>query len=85
MSSDEFDWTGELLGNGGWLPTFTQICQQAHRQLGDVEAGLRSDWRPGTGPNDEQAERLQEARRLIAVAKDALNHAQSLSAQRRGW
>lgn len=57
------------------LPTFDDIRANAFTLLGDVEDELRSDWRPGTGPNDEQAEAIQEARRAIVQAKAALDKA----------
>lgn len=57
------------------LPTFDEVRSNAFALLGDAEDELRSDWRPGTGPNDEQAEAVQEARRAIVQAKAALDKA----------
>jgi hypothetical protein len=57
------------------LPTFEDMRHRAYALLGDVQDELRSDWRPGHGPNSEQAEALTEARRDIAEAKEALNRA----------
>ena len=57
------------------LPTFDDMRSNAFALLGDAEDELRSDWRPGTGPNDEQAEALQEARKAIRDAKAALDTA----------
>jgi hypothetical protein len=57
------------------LPTFDEMRSNAFALLGDAEDELRSDWRPGTGPNDEQAEAVQEARRAIVQAKAALDKA----------
>lgn len=57
------------------LPTFDEMRSNAFALLGDAEDELRSDWRPGTGPNDEQAEAIQEARRAIVQAKAALDKA----------
>jgi hypothetical protein len=57
------------------LPTFDEMRSNAFALLGDVEDELRSDWSPGTGPNDEQAEALQEARKAIREAKAALDKA----------
>jgi hypothetical protein len=57
------------------LPTFEDIRRTAHRELGDVLDGLRSDWRPGTGPNGRQAEALAKARKHIALARAALDEA----------
>ena len=57
------------------LPTFEDIRADAHRRLGDTQDTLRSDWRTGHGPNDDQAEAITLARRHIAAAKAALDHA----------
>lgn len=57
------------------LPTLDEIRSNAFAQLGDVEDELRSDWRDGTGPTEDQATALVEARRAIAAAKSALDRA----------
>ena len=57
------------------LPTFEDIRQDAYRELGDVQDGLRSDWRPGAGPTQAQARALADAKEHIAQAKAALNRA----------
>lgn len=57
------------------LPTFDEMRSNAFALLGDAEDELRSDWRPGTGPNDAQAEAIQKARRAIVQAKAALDEA----------
>lgn len=57
------------------LPTFEQMRRNAHRLLGDAQDKLRSDWQPGTGPTDRQAEDLYDARQHIAKAKAALDRA----------
>lgn len=57
------------------LPTFEDMRSRAFALLGDVEDELRSDWRPGAGPNDEQADALRDARRAIRDAKAALDRA----------
>lgn len=57
----------------GRLPTFEEIRAEAYRLLGDAQDVLRSDWRPGAGPNDAQADALRDARMAIADAKQALN------------
>jgi hypothetical protein len=49
--------------------------RNADRGLGDVLDELRSDWRPGTGPTDEQADAMQQARSHIAMAKAKLDQA----------
>lgn len=59
----------------GLLPTFEEIRAEAYRQIGDVLDTLRSDWLPGTGPDDDQASALAETRRALVAAKDALNRA----------
>ena len=57
------------------LPTFHEIRNTAYAALGDVQDELRSDWRSGTGPTPDQRAALDEARKLIAQAKTALNKA----------
>lgn len=57
------------------LPTFEDMRRNTHRLLGDAQDELRSDWKPGTGPTDRQAEAAAEARSHIAEAKDALDRA----------
>lgn len=57
------------------LSTFEEMRQNAHRLLGDAQDELRSDWRPGTGPSDRQADDLYDARQHIAKAKAALDRA----------
>ena len=57
------------------LPTFEEMRSNAHRLLGDAQDELRSDWAPGTGPTDKQADAVAEARRFIAKAKEALDKA----------
>lgn len=57
------------------LPTFDDMRSNAFALLGDAEDELRSDWREGHGPNHEQAEALQDARRAIREAKAALDRA----------
>lgn len=57
------------------LPTFEEMRRNAHRLLGDAQDELRSDWLPGTGPTDAQAEAAAEARQHIAKAKEALDKA----------
>jgi hypothetical protein len=59
------------------LPTFEEMRQDAHRELGDVLDGMRSDWQPGAGPTREQAEAWREARQLIVEAQAALDRAAS--------
>jgi hypothetical protein len=49
--------------------------RNAHKQLGDVEDELRSDWRTGTGPTKDQAAAWHEARSFIDKAKTALDRA----------
>lgn len=55
------------------LPTFDDIRSNAFAMLGDAEDELHSDWRPGAGPNLDQADALREARQAIARAKAALD------------
>lgn len=57
------------------LPTFEEMRRNAHRLLGDAQDELRSDWAPGTGPTDKQADAVIEARKHIAKAKAALDKA----------
>jgi hypothetical protein len=57
------------------LPTFDEMRSNAFAMLGDVEDELRSDWREGTGPSNDQATALREARHAIAQAKAALDRA----------
>ncbi|WP_329521075.1 hypothetical protein [Spirillospora sp. NBC_01491] len=57
------------------LPAFEEIRRNAHRELGDVEDLLRSDWAPGAGPTFDQVEALSQARQCIALAKQALDRA----------
>lgn len=57
------------------LPTFEEMRRNAHRLLGDAQDELRSDWRPGAGPTDEQADAVALARQYIAKAKAALDRA----------
>lgn len=57
------------------LPTFEEMRRNAHRLLGDAQDELRSDWQPGTGPTNGQAEAWAEARSFIARAKTALDRA----------
>lgn len=59
----------------GELPTFEEIRAEAYGEIGDVLDTLRSDWLPGRGPDDDQADALAEARRLLIAAKEALNRA----------
>lgn len=59
----------------GELPTFEEIRRRAFGEIGDVLDTLRSDWLPGHGPDDDQADALHEARRLLADAKAALDRA----------
>ena len=47
--------------------------RNAHKQLGDVEDELRSDWRTGTRPTKDQAAAWHEARSFIDKAKTALD------------
>jgi hypothetical protein len=49
--------------------------RNAHKQLGDVEDELRSDWRTGTGPTKDQAAAWHEARSFIDKAKSAIDRA----------
>lgn len=55
------------------LPTFEEIRRDAHKELGDVEDLLRSDWVPGTGPSPKQAELLSHVRSAIRSARAALD------------
>lgn len=55
--------------------TFENMRAQAYRLLGDAQDWLRSDWRPGTGPNLAQGMALVDAMEHIAAAKAALNRA----------
>ena len=57
------------------LPTFEDMRRNAYALLGDAQDELRSDWRPGTGPNAEQAAALHLAKMAIAQAKSHLNTA----------
>lgn len=57
------------------LPTFEEMRRNTHRMLGDALDELRSDWAPGTGPTDEQAAAVQQARTHIAMAKAKLDQA----------
>jgi hypothetical protein len=57
------------------LPTFEDMRHRAYAALGDVQDELRSDWRPGTGPTEEQGAAAHEAKVFIAKAKEALNRA----------
>ncbi|MFI7615104.1 hypothetical protein ACIBP6_28120 [Nonomuraea terrae] len=57
------------------LPTFEQMRCNAHHLLSDAEDELRSDWRRGAGPTDDQADALTEAREYIAKANAALDRA----------
>lgn len=56
-------------------PTFQDMRHRAFALLGDVQDELRSDWKPGTGPTEEQADALHEAQIAIQKAKDALDRA----------
>jgi hypothetical protein len=64
---------------GSWydgdLPTVEEIRARAYREIGDTLDTLRSDWLPGHGPTDDQADALDQARDLLAQAKQALNRA----------
>lgn len=64
-----------MIRNANDLPTFEDMRQRAYALLGYVQDELRSDWRPGAGPNGEQAKVLGDARRAIAEAKEPLNRA----------
>lgn len=55
------------------LPTIEEMRREAYRLLGDAQDVLRSDWLPGAGPTDAQANALRDARIAIADAKSALN------------
>lgn len=57
------------------LPTFEEMRRNAFKLLGDTEDELRSDWRSGTGPTRAQAKAANEAKALIARAKNALDRA----------
>jgi hypothetical protein len=59
------------------LPSFEEMRHRAFRLLDQAEDELRSDWRPGTGPSEKQAEAASEARELIARAKAALDRART--------
>lgn len=59
----------------GVLPTFEEIRAEAYRVLGDAQDVLLSDWLPGAGPTDSQADALRDARLALADAKSALNDA----------
>jgi hypothetical protein len=56
------------------LPTFEEMRRDAYRYINDALDVLRSDWAPGTGPTDRQAE-LHEARAGLLRAKKALDEA----------
>jgi hypothetical protein len=55
------------------LPTFEEMRRNAFKLLGDAQDELRSDWAPGTGPNNQQVAALQRARAAISQAKNALD------------
>jgi hypothetical protein len=57
------------------LPTFDEIRRNALRLLGDAADELRSDWRPGFGPNSAQATAKRLAFDAIGRAKTALDAA----------
>jgi len=57
------------------LPSFHDMRRRARSLLADARDELNSDWRPGTGPTDGQAEHWHNARRLIAQAKNELDRA----------
>lgn len=57
------------------LPTFEEMRRNAYRYIADALDELRSDWAPGTGPTDRQAELLHEARAGLLRAKKALDEA----------
>lgn len=57
------------------LSTFEEMRRNAHKQLGDVEDELRSDWRTGTRPTKDQAAAWHKARNFIDKAKAALDRA----------
>ena len=59
------------------LPSFEEMRHRAFRLLDQAEDELRSDWRPGTGPSEKQAEAASETRELIARAKAALDRART--------
>jgi hypothetical protein len=57
------------------LPTFEEMRRNAYRYINDALDELRSDWAPGSGPTDVQAELLHEARSGLLRAKSALEEA----------
>jgi len=54
------------------LPSFEEIIRNAYQLLSDAEDVLRSAWRNGFGPNDQQADALDDVRSQIATAKATL-------------
>lgn len=54
------------------LPHLEEVRSDAYRMLGDTLDVMRSDLRPGTEPNAEQAKAWQLARHHISAAKEAL-------------
>jgi hypothetical protein len=57
------------------LPSFEEMRHRAYRLLEQAEDELRSDWAPGTGPNEKQAEAASQAREHIHQAQAALDRA----------
>lgn len=57
------------------LPTFEEMRHNAYSLLGGVQDELRTGWREGTGPTEQQAEALHRARKAIVEAKAALDRA----------
>lgn len=57
------------------LPTFDRMSSKALDAATEAADWLRSDWRAGHGPSDEQAEAKSEAVRHLALAIAALERA----------
>ena len=49
----------------GDLPRFQDTRRRVFEMLGDAQDELRSDWAPGSGPTDAQADAIAAAHRAI--------------------
>ena len=62
-------------------PAFEEVRQRSYDVLAKVQEKLRSDWLyDDHGPNHEQVEALDEARRHVAAARAALSKAAKVPA-----
>lgn len=55
------------------LMPYSEYAHRARLNLIDASDWLRSDWRPGMGPSDDEADGKSDAMLLIAYAQAALH------------